>query len=53
MSYERRFTEALTIVGIATRASNADPQKIGDLWRRFHALGDRRTVEARLDETVY
>ena len=43
----------LTVVGIAARASNAEPKLIGDLWRRFHALGDQKIVESRLDETVY
>jgi predicted transcriptional regulator YdeE len=53
MSYERQFGEALTVMGIATRASNSDPKKIGDLWRQFHAMGDHKIVEARLDDTVY
>jgi predicted transcriptional regulator YdeE len=53
MNYLRLSIHGLTVVGIATRASNAEANKIGDLWRQFHALGDQKVVEARLDETVY
>jgi predicted transcriptional regulator YdeE len=53
VSYERQFAEAVTVMGIATRASNAEPQKIGDLWQKFRALGDQKIIEARLDDTVY
>ena len=53
MSYELRSEEALTIVGIFTRASNAEPQKIGDLWRRFHAMGNGSAISARLSDAHY
>jgi predicted transcriptional regulator YdeE len=53
MSFERRAEDGLTVLGISTRASNASPEKIGDLWRRFHAMGNQAIVEARLDEVVY
>jgi predicted transcriptional regulator YdeE len=53
MSYELRAGDGLAVIGISTQASNASPEKIGDLWRRFHALGNQKTVEARLDEAVY
>jgi len=53
MSYTRQMADGLTVLGISARASNATPQKIGDLWRRFHALGDQKIVEARRDEAVY
>ena len=45
--------EALTVLGIHARASNAAPQKIGDLWRRFHALGNQEAIPGRQGEAVY
>jgi predicted transcriptional regulator YdeE len=53
MSYQLRGADGLVVIGISTRASNASPEKIGDLWRRFHAQGNQKIVEARLDEAVY
>jgi predicted transcriptional regulator YdeE len=41
-----RTRERLTIVGISDRVSNAEPSKIGDLWRRFHAMGDQEAIAA-------
>jgi predicted transcriptional regulator YdeE len=40
-------------MGIFTRASNANPERIGDLWRKFHAGGDFKLIESRKDDTVY
>jgi predicted transcriptional regulator YdeE len=53
VSYERCAENGLTVMGISTRVSNAAPEKIGDLWGQFHALGDQKAVEARIDDTVY
>jgi len=53
MSYELVQQPSLTVMGIFTRASNAEPQKIGDLWRRFHAMGNEKIVEARLSDATY
>src|ERR1700722_12715800 len=43
---------ALTVLGIYARASNAAPQKIGDLWRRFHAMGDAAAIDGRENDAV-
>jgi predicted transcriptional regulator YdeE len=43
----------LTVLGIHARVSNAAPEKIGDLWRRFYALAGARAIEARLNDAVY
>jgi predicted transcriptional regulator YdeE len=48
MSYEIVEEAGLTVVGIYTLASNAEPQKIGDLWRRFHAMGNGADISGRL-----
>ena len=53
MSFELRQENGLTILGIYARASNSVPEKIGDLWRRFHAMGGAAAIEARLDDVVY
>ena len=53
MSYELRTEEGLTILGIFTRASNADPRRIGDLWRQFNALGKDQAIAARSDDKHY
>jgi predicted transcriptional regulator YdeE len=52
-SYELRDEETLTIVGISDRVSNAEPSKIGDLWRRFHAMGDGSAIPGRLSDAAY
>ena len=53
MSYELRHEKALTIMGIFTRASNDNPREIGDLWRRFHAIGNGSAIPARLSDAHY
>jgi predicted transcriptional regulator YdeE len=53
MSYQLIELPGITVMGIATRTSNAELNKIGDLWRRFHAMGDHRIVEARLSDLHY
>ena len=45
--------EALTVLGIHARASNAAPQKIGDLWRRFQALGNAGAIGNRHSDEVF
>ena len=53
MTFEVRHEGGLTILGICARVSNETPEKIGDLWRRFHAMGGAAVVDARLDDAVY
>ena len=53
MSFTLVDAERLAILGIYARASNAAPEKIGDLWRRFHALGGAAAIDARLNDAVY
>lgn len=53
MSYELRNQPGLTVMGIDAVASNAEPQKIGDAWRRFHALGGLQSIGARISDEVY
>jgi predicted transcriptional regulator YdeE len=45
--------ESLTVLGIFARASNAKPEKVGDLWRSFHALGGATAIAARQSDAVY
>ena len=52
-SYELRDEETLTIVGISDRVSNAEAYKIGDLWRRFHAMGNGSAIPGRLSDAAY
>jgi predicted transcriptional regulator YdeE len=52
-SYELRDEERLTIVGISDRVSNAEPSKLGDLWRRFHAMGDGNTIPGRISDAAF
>jgi predicted transcriptional regulator YdeE len=52
-SYELRDVEKLTIVGISDRVSNAEPHKIGDLWRRFRAMGDGAAIPERTSAAAY
>ncbi len=48
-----RDADRLTVLGIATKASNSAPQEIGDLWRRFHAMGGAQSIPARRNDAVY
>jgi predicted transcriptional regulator YdeE len=52
-SCEVRDEAKLTIVGISDRVSNAEPSKIGDLWRRFHAMGDGKAIPGRTSDEAY
>ncbi len=52
MSYEVKADGGFTVMGILARASNAQPGIIGDLWRRFHAMGDAAAIPGRLSDTV-
>jgi predicted transcriptional regulator YdeE len=52
-SYELQDEERLTIVGISDRVSNAEAHKIGDLWRRFHAMGDHTAIPGRTSDAAY
>lgn len=53
MSFAIEVLPALAVMGIHTVASNAEPHKIGDLWRRFHAMGDAKGIEARISDDHY
>ena len=53
MSYEFRKLPQLMVMGIHTRASNAELGNIGDLWRRFHAMGDHTIIKTRLNDMHY
>jgi len=53
MSFTLRDADRFTVMGICARAENANPGKIGDLWRSFHAMGNAGAIEARLDDSVY
>jgi predicted transcriptional regulator YdeE len=53
MNHTVRNEGGLTVLGIFARASNATPEKIGDLWRRFHALGSAAAIAARRNDAVY
>jgi predicted transcriptional regulator YdeE len=53
LSYELQIEGSLTVVGIFTRASNATPHLIGDLWRSFHAQGDLKTISETKDQAAY
>jgi predicted transcriptional regulator YdeE len=53
LSYEILEEPGVTILGIFVRASNENPERIGDLWRRFHAMGDAKCVEGRLEDAAY
>ncbi len=53
MTFELHQESGLTVLGIHARVSNASPEKIGDLWRSFHAIGNANAIDARLNDTVY
>jgi predicted transcriptional regulator YdeE len=51
--YEVRDEARLTIVGISDRVSNAEPSKLGDLWRRFHAMGEGKAIPGCSSDAAY
>ena len=53
MSYETKEELGLTVLGFHARASNANPRKIGDLWRIFNAGGREQSIPARIREEHY
>jgi predicted transcriptional regulator YdeE len=53
VSFTLRDGDGFTVMGICARASNAAPEKIGDLWRRFHAMGNAAAINARQSDAVY
>lgn len=53
MNYEVVDQPARTVMGIHARVSNAELNKLGDLWRRFHQSGDHSIVAARLSDMHY
>jgi predicted transcriptional regulator YdeE len=53
MSFKVHDSEEITILGIDARAGNENLDQIGDLWRRFHAMGGAAGIAARQDGSVY
>jgi len=53
MSFELRQESRFIVLGIYARVSNATPEKIGELWRTFHAMGGAEAVEERQNDAVY
>lgn len=53
MNFKVRDSEAVTILGIDARAGNENLDQIGDLWRRFHAIGGAAGIDGRQDDSVY
>jgi predicted transcriptional regulator YdeE len=53
MSYTIKEETAVTVLGFHARVSNAEPRKIGDVWRRFNAAGKEQSIAARLREEHY
>lgn len=53
MSFTLCDADRLTVMGIYARAENANPGKIGDLWRSFHAMGNVAAIPGRADDSVY
>jgi predicted transcriptional regulator YdeE len=53
MSYQVVQQSAITVIGVHGRASNAEPRKIGDLWRTFNAAGKEQSIPARTSEEHY
>jgi predicted transcriptional regulator YdeE len=53
MNFQWRYEDDIAVLGSYARASNAAPEKIGDLWRRFHAMGNAQAIDARRDDAVY
>ena len=53
MSFDKQREDGATILGIYARASNASPQLIGDLWRRFHSVGGATAIPGRKSDAVY
>jgi predicted transcriptional regulator YdeE len=53
LSYELRDEAGFVVMGIRARVSNATPERIGDLCRRFHSLGDTQCVKGRLNDAGY
>ncbi|MDP9039915.1 MAG: GyrI-like domain-containing protein [Acidobacteriota bacterium] len=50
MNDELAELPGLTVMGLHTRASNRELNRIGDLWRSFHAQGDHVIIPARVDD---
>ncbi len=53
MSYLLKEEPAITVMGFHDRVSNAEPSKIGDVWRRFNTAGKGQSVPARIREEHY
>ena len=53
MSFELAQLPGITVMGLHTRASNTELNKIGDVWAKFHASGDHEIVAARLNNMHY
>lgn len=53
MSFKVSDGGGLTILGIGARAGNENLDQIGDLWRKFNAMGGPAGIAARQDDSVY
>ena len=53
MNYDELLQHKITVTGIATRASNANPVAIGELWDRFYTSNFRDLLPTRLSDDVY
>ena len=53
MSYTLVHQPAVTVMGVFTRASNASPNLIGDLWRSFQAMGGHEAIQGRENNAHY
>jgi predicted transcriptional regulator YdeE len=53
VSYQLSELPGVTVMGVHTRASHAELNKIGDLWRRFHAMVDHKIVATRRNDMHY
>lgn len=53
MNREIRDEQGFTVVGISTRASNDDVEKIGKLWGAFVAGGGPSQIADRRSDEVY
>ena len=54
-SVEQSFDKPQRVVGVMARVSNSAPEKIGDIWRRFHGekIGDRLSGRGEDIYSVY
>ena len=44
--------DRMSLLGITTRASNAEAERLGTLWQRFFAEGVTERITGRLDDAI-